>query len=476
MPKHAYLTAPVPSTKMPAGIPYIIGNEAAERFSFYGMRTILVTFMTKYLLDAYGNPAPMDEEQAKGYFHLFMMGAYFFPLLGAPLSDIWLGKYRTIIGLSIVYCFGHLALALNETRVGLFIGLFLVAVGTGGIKPCVSAHVGDQFGKTNAHLQATAFGWYYLAINFGSTISTYLTPKLLEELATWLPESYETSPLAFLGPRDRLGPHVAFGVPGILMLVATLVFWLGRNKFVHIPPRGRDEVVALLKGEGGAALLRLLPIYVFVAIFWSLYDQSGAAWVLQARRMDRRWLGVNWLESQVQLINPILILLFVPLFTYVVYPFINRFFPLTSLRKVSIGLFTTAAAFAIAAYTQELIDHRPDGAPLVPISWQLIAFLVLTAAEVMVSVTCLEFSYTQAPREMKSIIMAFYLLSIAAGNLFTAIVNFFNKRADDTLRLAGAQYYWFFTILMFVASIVFIFVARAYREQTYLQEEQPVAA
>lgn len=447
MPTHAYHTAPVPSTKMPRGIPYIIGNEAAERFSFYGMRTILVTFMTKYLLDASGKLDLMDETSAKYYFHLFVMAAYFFPLFGAVISDVWLGKYRTILVLSCVYCLGHLALAIDDTRLGLFVGLILIAIGTGGIKPCVSAHVGDQFGKTNVHLQSAAFGWFYLAINFGSFISTGLTPWLL----------------------DKHGPHLAFGIPGLLMLIATIVFWMGRNEFVHIPARGYDAIASLFSGEGGQALLRLVPIYIFVAVFWSLYDQTGAAWVLQARAMDRHFLGVEWLESQIQVINPILILAYVPLFTYVIYPAINSVFPLTPLRKVSIGLFTTVAAFAITSVAQQLIDQGQNPG----IIWQIAAYLVLTAAEVMVSVTCLEFSYTQAPREMKSIIMSFYLLSVSAGNLFTALVNHFNKREDGTVRLEGAHYYWFFTGVMLVASVLFIVVAWLYREKTYIQEEQP---
>jgi POT family proton-dependent oligopeptide transporter len=471
MPHSPYLTAPVPSTKMPGGIPYIIGNEAAERFSFYGMRTILVTFMTKFLLDASGHPAPMDETDAKSYYHLFVMGAYFFPLFGAVLSDIWLGKYRTILAVSVVYCLGHLALALDDTRMGLFLGLFLVALGTGGIKPCVSAHVGDQFGRTNVHRQTAVFGWFYLAINFGSSISSLLTPWLLESFPGWLSERFSASSLAFLGPLDRIGPHVAFGVPGVLMVVATWVFWLGRHKFVHIPPRGATEVLSMLRAEGGQALLRLMPIYLFVAVFWSLYDQTGAAWVLQARQMDRHWLGIEWLESQVQVINPILILVYVPLFTYVVYPAADRLVTLTPLRKVSIGFFLAVAAFAITAIAQERIDR---GEPT-SIEWQFAAYLAMTAGEVLVSVTCLEFSYTQAPREMKSIIMSFYLLSIAAGNLLTALVNAFSKRADGTVRLEGAAYYWFFTALMLVASLLFIFIARAYREKTYIQEEQAPA-
>ncbi len=152
MPNALYLTAPVPSTANPiSGIPYIIGNEAAERFSFYGMRAILVDFMTKFLLDSQGDPAHLSEDNAKYYYHLFVASAYFFPVFGAILADVWLGKYRTIVSLSLVYCLGHLALAIDDTKVGLFTGLALIAVGSGGIKPCVSARVGDQFGKSNVH-------------------------------------------------------------------------------------------------------------------------------------------------------------------------------------------------------------------------------------------------------------------------------------------------------------------------------------
>ena len=117
-----YLTAPIPSTRMPAGVPYIISNEAAERFSFYGMKCILIIFMTQYLLGRDGELAVMQEEKAKFWYHTFTSAVYFTPLLGALLSDIFLGKYRTIIILSIVYCLGHLALALDETRIGLFTG------------------------------------------------------------------------------------------------------------------------------------------------------------------------------------------------------------------------------------------------------------------------------------------------------------------------------------------------------------------
>ncbi len=156
-----YRTAPLQTESMPPGIGYIVGNEAAERFSFYGMKAILTVFMTQHLLGSDGTLAPMTDNAAKFWVHTFMMAAYFTPLLGALMADWLFGKYRTIMWLSVIYCFGHLALAVDETRVGLAIGLGLIALGTGAIKPCVSAHVGDQFGSGNQHLLEKVFGWFY---------------------------------------------------------------------------------------------------------------------------------------------------------------------------------------------------------------------------------------------------------------------------------------------------------------------------
>jgi proton-dependent oligopeptide transporter, POT family len=472
MPKTPYLTAPISSTKLPPGIPYIIGNEAAERFSFYGMRAILTVFMTKYLLDSHGNAACMSDEDAKYYFHLFVASAYFFPLFGAILSDIWVGKYRTIISLSLVYCLGHLALAIDDTRVGLFTGLALISIGAGGIKPCVSAHVGDQFGKSNVHLQEQIFAWFYLAINLGASLSTIITPRLLEKFPAWLAEKLNLASPEALARVLKLGPHLAFGLPGLLMLIATWVFWTGRHRFVHIPARGWSEVSSSLFGDGGRAMLRLIPVYVFVAVFWSLYDQSGSAWVLQAEKMNRHILGFEFLASEIQVINPILILILIPVFTYVVYPLINLVFPLTPLRKVSLGLFLMVAGFSISAVAQQLIDAGRTPS----VVWQLLAYVVITSAEVMVSVTCLEFSYTQAPREMKSFVMSLYLLSVSAGNLFTMLVNKFIQNPDKTVKLQGADYYWFFTAVMLGAAVLFIIVAWFYREKSYIQEEQPATS
>jgi POT family proton-dependent oligopeptide transporter len=440
-----YRTAPVASRQIPTGIPFIIGNEWAERFSYYGMRAILVVFMTQYLMDAGGKPDLMSESEAKGYFHLFVSMTYFTPFIGALMADGWLGKYRTIIALSLVYCLGHFSLALDDTRTGLLLGQSLIALGAGGIKPCVSAHVGDQFGLSNQQLLGRVFSWFYLAINLGAFVSMLLIPWLLKEL----------------------GPAVAFAVPGLLMLLATLIFWSGRYRFVHIPPAGMGFIRDVLSGEGLLCLRKLTGVYLFIAMFWALFDQNGSSWVLQSQHMDRMLFGLEILPSQIQAVNPLLIVLLTPLFYRVVYPFLGRFFVLTYLNKIAIGLFITVLSFVLVAWIQMLIDagFQPS------IGWQLLAYVLLTSAEVMVSITCLEFSYTQAPRTMKSFVMSFYMAAVALGNLFTSGVNFFIENADGSSKLAGSSYFWFFAGLMWVTALGFFWYSRQYQEQAYLQQE-----
>lgn len=445
MAKQPYATAPFPVSTMPPGVPYIIGNEAAERFSYYGMRAILMMFMTQYLRDKAGEKAPLSKDEAMVYYHSFQSAAYFFPMLGALLADVFLGKYWTIMVLSIVYCFGHLALALDDTLTGLTIGLTLIAIGSGGIKPCVSAHVGDQFGKNNRHLLEKVFYWFYFSINAGSFISTLWIPKLLREH----------------------GPNVAFGVPGLLMLVATWVFWLGRHRFVHIPAAGVGFVKEVFSREGLGVMARLSVIYLFVAAFWCLSDQAYSAWVLQANHMDRVFLGKEWLPDQVNAVNPLLVLVFIPLFSYVLYPAVGRVVELTALRKIGLGLVMPVIAFVLSAWIEREIaaGQQPN------IVWQLLGHALLTAGEVLAYGTCLEFSYRQAPPRMKSIIMSLMLASISLGNGLTAVVNHWNQNADGTSKLTGSDYYLAFALFMAVATVIYVPFAMRFKERSYLQGE-----
>jgi POT family proton-dependent oligopeptide transporter len=198
-----YRTQPDHETKRwPAGIPYIIGNECCERFSFYGMKSILyVHLVSLFVLSGY--VAENAQNQATANVHLFITGVYAFPMIGAIIADRFWGKYNTILYLSLIYCAGHGVLAIGEDSfAGMALGLSLIAIGSGGIKPCVSAVVGDQFGKGNWFRITSVYQVFYFSINLGSTFSTLLIP--------WIKVAYGTS--------------VAFAIPGILMFIATAIF------------------------------------------------------------------------------------------------------------------------------------------------------------------------------------------------------------------------------------------------------------
>src|SRR5438046_1091582 len=205
MAKAQYLTAPLKTDKMPPGVPFIVGNEAAERFSYYGMNSILVVFMTKYLLDKMGHLSVMSPTNAEAWYHTFVSALYFLPIFGAILADAVFGKFWVVFWLSIVYCGGHATLALMgspvahaiEPRYLLAIGLLLIALGAGGIKPCVSTNVGDQFGASSTHLLTRVFNWFYFSINAGSAFSTLLIP--------WLLEPYQAAPDGFIA---KMSPSI----------------------------------------------------------------------------------------------------------------------------------------------------------------------------------------------------------------------------------------------------------------------------
>ncbi|MDD3180070.1 MAG: hypothetical protein PHQ04_06915 [Opitutaceae bacterium] len=246
--------------RFPPGIPYIVGNEGAERFSFYGMRQILYIYLTSlfvgFVTESAVAPDALAEAKVRAtqIVHLFNAGVYLFPMIGAILADRLLGKYRVIFWVSLIYCAGQAAMSfagyagamgnLGGAQAIVFLGLTLVALGSGGIKPCVSANVGDQFTAKNAHLVTRIFQIFYFMINFGSFFATVLTP--------WLYKKY-----------GIYGPAVAFGVPGVLMFLATVVFWLGKNKFIRVPPQPGGKLGLL---DFVASSLMATPLLVMVGV------------------------------------------------------------------------------------------------------------------------------------------------------------------------------------------------------------------
>ncbi len=455
----------------PSGIPFIVLNEAAERFSFYGIKALLTVFLVSQFYNPDNLPALTQSANALANekTHFFNTLVYFLPVLGGIVADWYLGKYRTILYLSLVYCVGNACLAFFHTDINIFFfGLLLVAVGAGGIKPCVSANVGDQFNEENKHLMSKAFSWFYFSINFGSFFSTLLTPLI------W----------------RYYGPVWAFGVPGILMFLSTIIFVLGSKKFVKVPPSGfkRENFMAInffmlkhlwgkLKHQtlyeiakqkfsaeavdGVKAVWRVLAVFAFVPFFWMLNDQNSSEWVLQAGKLNLHFMGVDWLSTQIQAANPILVLLFIPLFNFVLYPMIAKLgFNFNPYRKIGAGFVLSIISFVIIWWLQLQIDvgSSPN------VGWQVLAYVIITAAEVLVYQTGLEYAYSQAPPSMKSTIMAFWLLTIAAGNFLVSGINSNIASGGIFSKLDGAPYYLFYIIFMAVVTLVYIIISRTFRD------------
>lgn len=447
--------------KFPSQIKYIVGNEACERYSYYGMRSILTVFMIQVLL--------FQEAKATSVYHLFAGACYLTPLLGAWISDrIW-GKYKTILYLSLIYCVGHAVLAIWETEYGLYVGLGLIALGSGGIKPCVSAHVGDQFKASQQQLLKKIYELFYFMINFGSFFSTLITPWTL----------------------DKYGPSIAFGIPGVLMFIATFIFWLGRKEFVHVPPTksdghglipvvrsafkhrsSRTPGMSFLDGaikdhtqeqiEAVRAVFDIAKLFAAISVFWALFDQHGSSWVIQAMNMDLMFMGVQFSASQIAAWNPIMVMGLIPFFSLLVYPFFEKMgIHMTALRRMTWGMFIGAVSFLIIGLIQVWMDSSDDK---INVMWQFFPYLVITMAEVMISITGLEFAYTQAPRSMKSSIMSIWLLTVFFGNLITAYVSEINF-----FPVASSGYFLFFAVLMALFAIVFWWMAKNYKIKNYME-------
>lgn len=495
------------AARMPPQIPYIIGNEGCERFSFYGMRNILTVFMMTSLLLAI--PEEHRRAEAKEVFHTFVIGVYFFPLLGGWLADRFFGKYPTIFWLSLVYCAGHACLAIFEDNIrGFYFGLFLISLGSGGIKPLVTSFVGDQFDKSNRSLAQKVYDAFYWIINFGSFFASLLMPVMLKQF----------------------GASVAFGLPGLLMGLATLILWSGRKKYVHQPPRGANPhsfiwvvwtalqrgglglaiaavglllaayslsqmaslgVVAsvclalvLVMGFGGVgaslqldrarghhpdeavdgvrAVLRVLVLFALVTPFWSLFDQKASTWVLQADQMAKP----EWFQSSMmQALNPLLVMILIPFNNLVLYPLLERAgLRVTPLRRMGAGIALAGLAWIAAGMLQLWLD----AGDAVSIVWQVLPYALLTLGEVLVSATGLEFAYSQAPQSMKGTIMAFWSLSVTVGNLWVLLSNVSIKSPGALVAIQSsgvsetACLMFFFAGFALLAALLFALVARRY--------------
>ena len=457
------------TNRWPPQVKFIVGNEACERFSFYGMKGILALYITNVLLQT--------KDEATSVIHLFGFANYFMPLLGAWVSDRYWGRYHTILWISLFYCLGHGVLATSDfiptiegKTLALYAGLGLIAFGSGGIKPCVSAFMGDQFKPEQRHLLQKAYAAFYWSINLGSFFSFLVIPAL----------------------RKNFGYSWAFGVPGIFMAIATLIFWSGTKYYTRVPPARVSKRAGFFKVlfealrrraqrlpgqsfwdtararfshaevDAAKSVGPILSIFALVPVFWALFDQTFSTWVLQGEKMvECRLWGWRIGPEEMLSANPLLVMILIPILTWGLYPLLGKL--TTPLRRMSLGMFLAALSYIVVA----MLQARIDAGGRLSVLWQTVPYIILTVAEVLVSTTGLEFAFREAAPEMKSTIMGFWNLTVALGNLLVTGITAFAGRILSTGGGHGVSVtptmFLFYAGLTFVVAILFSLIAARYR-------------
>jgi POT family proton-dependent oligopeptide transporter len=210
---------------------------------------------------------------------------------------------------------------------------------------------------------------------------------------------------------------------------------------------------------------RVLSVFAFVPVFWALWDQSQSEWVIQADKCDLNFLGIKWQAEQMSFVNAGFILAFIPLFSFVIYPALEKMgIKVTPLRKIGAGFVLTALSFVVIATLQTWID----GGAKPTIAWQILAFMILTAGEVLISITCLEYAYMQSPPSMKSTIMACYLLSVTLGNVLVSMIQNNIKDKGFFAQFQGAGFFWLFTGICAATAVLFMFISPSIKEKSYV--------
>jgi len=419
----------------PRGFWFFFWGEFAERASFYGMKAIL----TMYLITRHG----LSKDDASTHMSLFIAASYALCLVGGWIADNFLGKYWTIVGFSAPYVVGQLLIGI-ESPLFLYAALALLAMGSGVIKPNISTLMGltyDQQKPGQEQLRSEAFAMYYAAVNVGSALSNLSMPAL----------------------RDAFGYQVAFLFPAVLMVAALALFAAGKRHYA-VEVITRKKLTPEEKLQRLQVLGQLIGLFVLVMFFWAIFDQHATTWIYFAKEYtDLQLFGRHVPPDQVQALNPILIVAFLPPITAFWAWLHNRGIRVRPTDKMIVGFVLTACATGIHVIAGYLAVSTGTK---VSLWWQVVAYVVLTLAEILISVTGLELAFAAAPSSMKSFVTGCWLVTVAAGNL---IINAPFSRMYPS-KEAGfhfetpAGYFAMLTVVMLIVAVSFLFVARKFNQ------------
>ncbi|KAF2743830.1 peptide transporter-like protein PTR2 [Sporormia fimetaria CBS 119925] len=444
--------------------------ELCERFAYYGLSGPFQNYMANSYKDANGLPGAIGLKQSGATFlsNLFQFWCYITPIVGAIVADQYLGKYATIKCFSLVYMVGIGVLFVTSLPIsiehggafpGLLVAMFIIGLGTGGIKSNVSPLIAEQVRSTKPFVKVLKSGRpvlvdpeltvqriymiFYMCINVGS-VSAVATTILERHVGFWsaylLP--LMTFCLGFLVLVSGKGRYVLRppqgGVIGncfkALWMAARNGFDLDQAKPSVLGGRGKRQAVTWDDAfvEELRTALEACKVFLFFPIYWVTYSQMMNNFVSQAGQMELHGLPNDMLPN----IDPIAIILLIPIMDRFIYPFIRTrlHMAFTPTTRIALGFWLASSAMAYAAILQARIYASQPcyNAPLncpkglvtagkyvpnrIHAAWQAPAYVLVALSEILASITGLELAYAKAPQNMKSFIMSLFLLTSAFGS------------------------------------------------------------
>ncbi len=447
-------------TSHPIAFWFFFWGEFAERCSFYGMKAILLLYMIERL--GFGNGT------ASRTVNYFKAACYLLPLAGGFLADHYFGKYRTIVAFSLPYILGHVILGF-QTVPCLLLGLALLAMGAGAVKPNLSTLMGmtyDQQRPGQTQLRSDAFGMFYVAINTGSFVSSFAVPLI----------------------RNYCGYRIAFLFPAALMVVAFLLFVAGKPFYAQ-ETISRVRPTPRQRSADWPALRKILALFAVVIFFWSVLEQYDSTWILFARdhvdlnvfdfspetwqgsvvaflrdRLHIELLGRPLVADQFQALNPIFVMVMVPVVAVVWRLLARAGLRLRPTDKMLIGFVLTLATPLILA----VAGARAHEVGRISAWWLVTAYFVVTTAEVCISVVGLELAFTAAPDSMKGLVTACWLLTMSLGDILNGLITPYYEQTvslgSRSVHLTATVYFGLFTLMMVPVLLAFLLVARRFND------------
>ncbi|XP_077999201.1 solute carrier family 15 member 4-like [Glandiceps talaboti] len=493
----------------------ILCVEMCERLTYYSIGANLVLFCTNVL--------KLSSSQAVVISYVFTGTSYFVPVFGGFIADSIAGKFNTIYGSALIYFAGasllpvvsiefleitggEYVLTVEQKRIFYLIGLTLIAIGTGGIKSNVGPFGAQQTEDLGQKAVQTFFNWFYWFINVGSALAFSIVVYIQQEVS-------------FV---------IGYLIPVISILIAVVLLLIGRNSYINKPPEGSaysrvgkilyqsvrrlrsksvsgtdiDSCLDRAKETNGGSYLevhveevkslgRIVPVFLTIIPYWTIYMQMQSVYFLQGERMRLTHGDFTIPISSLNLFNIAIILVMIPLMDRVIYPCLeNKGINFTPLRRMGFGMILATVSVILAAIVEicrknelrtnggfpQEISNQIYNSSNISIFAQVPQFTLIGASEIFTSITGLEFAYSQSPPAMQGVVMGMFLLTTGLGSyLGSLLVIIVNAATPDDPWLPDEvndgyleRFFFLLAILMIVDFVIFVLIAWKYK---YVEKE-----